>query len=237
VSWRWCAPKTGLLPRLELFVNLGKSGYADSFGGAVSDLGRNQYDARVGFSPGISPGQPRGQRPATGAPARTRAGEKALDNLNQLVELDIRNAYLEVNRTREQISAGAATRQWQEEKLRIETEKFRVGRSTNLLVAQAQRDLLVSRIDEVRAVVDYLKALTDLYRSEGILLERRGIDMPFDPALRPTTKGQYTYLPLGPLQIDDHRCQLDQPNDQPNNCGTNQPLNHPPPAAPILPLT
>jgi outer membrane protein TolC len=95
-----------------------------------------------------------------------------------LVELDIRNAYIEVNRSREQIAASAATRKFQEEKVRIETEKFRVGRSTNLLVSQTQRDLLVNRINEVNTIVNYLKALTSFYRLEGSLLERRGIVAP-----------------------------------------------------------
>jgi outer membrane protein TolC len=45
-------------------------------------------------------------------------------------------------------------------------------------VAQAQRDLLVSRIAEVRALANYLKALIDLYRQDGSLLERRGIVAP-----------------------------------------------------------
>jgi outer membrane protein len=167
--------RNGLLPRLDLFIQIGKSGYADSFGGAVRDLDGDAYDTIAGIT-GEYPlfnrgGRARHERAVLG---REQA-QKALHNLNQLVELDIRTAYLEVNRTREQISAGGATRQWQEEKLRIETEKFRVGRSTNLLVAQAQRDLLVSRIDEVRTVVDYLKDLTDLYRLEGSLLERRGV--------------------------------------------------------------
>jgi outer membrane protein len=87
----------------------------------------------------------------------------------------VRKAYIDVNRTRQQIAASTATRQFQEEKNRIETEKFRVGRSTSFLVAQAQRDLLSSRIAEVKAVVDYLKALTDLFRMDGSLLARRGL--------------------------------------------------------------
>jgi outer membrane protein TolC len=70
------------------------------------------------------------------------------------------------------------TRRFNEEKLRNETEKLRVGKSTNFLVAQAQRDLLVSRIAEVEALVNYLKALVDLYRQDGSLLERRGISAP-----------------------------------------------------------
>ena len=53
-----------------------------------------------------------------------------------------------------------------------------MGKSTSFLVAQAQRDLLASRIAEVRAIVNYLKALIDLYRQDGSLLERRGIAAP-----------------------------------------------------------
>ena len=70
------------------------------------------------------------------------------------------------------------TRKFNEEKLRTETEKLRVGKSTSFLVAQAQRDLLVSRIAEVQALANYLKALIDLYRQDGSLLERRRISAP-----------------------------------------------------------
>lgn len=170
--------KNGLLPKLDLFITLGRSGYADSFGDAVSHLDGDSYDTQVGLTLDYPPGN----RAAKARHARARytrqRAEKALDNLKQLVTLDIRIAFLEVNRTRRQIDASSATRRFQEEKLRIETEKFRVGRSTNLLVAQAQRDLLSSRLDEVRAVVNYLKALTDFYRLEGTLLERRGVHVP-----------------------------------------------------------
>jgi outer membrane protein TolC len=49
-----------------------------------------------------------------------------------------------------------------------------VGDSTCLLVAQAQRDLLESQIDEVDAVIAYRLALIQLYLAEGTLLGRRG---------------------------------------------------------------
>jgi outer membrane protein TolC len=99
-------------------------------------------------------------------------------NLAQLVQVDVRSAYIEVTRAKEQISATAATRALQEEKARIEAEKFRVGKSTTLLVAQAQRDLLSSRITEIETITNYLKALIELHRLEGSLLERRGIIAP-----------------------------------------------------------
>ena len=169
--------KNGVLPKLDLFITLGRTGYADSFGDSVNGPGDEGLDSQVGFTLNY-PFYNRGAKARRDrAQYSKQRAEKALDNLKQLVALDIRIAFIEVNRTRQQIEASTATRKFQEEKLRTETEKFRVGRSTNLLVAQSQRDLLSSRLDEVRAVVSYLKALTDFYRLEGTLLDHRGIRM------------------------------------------------------------
>jgi len=170
--------KNGLLPRLDLFINLGKTGYSDSFGGSVSDISKDGYDLLAGVRFEYPPRNRDARARRERADVRREQAAEALENLAQLVQLDVRSAYIETNRAKEQIYATAATRQFQEESLRIETEKFRVGRSTNLLVAQAQRDLLSSQISEIRAVVTYLKALVDLHRLEGSLLERRGIVAP-----------------------------------------------------------
>jgi outer membrane protein TolC len=94
------------------------------------------------------------------------------------VQGDVRGAYIEAQRTREQIDATMATRVAQATKAQVEEEKFKVGKSTSLLVAQAQRDLLIAQISEVQAVTGHLKALVALYRLEGTLLDRRYISAP-----------------------------------------------------------
>ncbi|MDH7599092.1 MAG: TolC family protein [Sedimentisphaerales bacterium] len=168
----------GLLPRLDLFIDLGKSGYANSFANSLSDLDGHGYD----YSIGLQLAYPLGNRTARARYTRVVAtGQQlrlALENLQQLVEVDVRSAYIEVERTRQQIQATAATRLLQEEKLRAESEKFKVGRSTSLLVAQAQRDLVASQIAESQALANHLKALVRLFRLEGSLLQRRGLDVP-----------------------------------------------------------
>jgi len=171
--------RNGLLPRLDLFVTLGRTGYADSFGRSVeaTDEGRN-YDVFAGVQFLYPPINREARAQHNRAILSRQQSLEAVDNLAQLVEEDVRSAYIEVNRAREQIPATAATRQFQQEKVRAETEKFRVGKSTSLLVAQAQRDLLQSQIAEVQAVTNYLKALVNLHRLEGSLLERRGIAAP-----------------------------------------------------------
>jgi outer membrane protein TolC len=176
--------QNGLLPLMDLFITLGKSGYANSFGESVSNIKKDSYDALAG----IRFNYPVFNRDAEALHRRAQLtreqAQKALENLSQLVEVDVRTAYIEVNRTKQQIAASSATRMFDEEKLRTETEKLRVGKSTSFLVAQAQRDLLVSRIAEVRALANYLKALIDLYRQDGSLLERRGISAPGREAVK-----------------------------------------------------
>ncbi len=170
--------QNGMLPLMDLFITLGKSGYANSFGESIRDIDKDSYDALAG----VKFNYPVFNRDAKAQHRRAlltrEQSQKALENLSQLVELDVRTAYIEVNRTKQQITASSVTRMFDEEKLRTETEKLRVGKSTSFLVAQAQRDLLVSRIAEVRALANYLKALIDLYRQDGSLLERRGISAP-----------------------------------------------------------
>jgi outer membrane protein len=170
--------KNGLLPKMDLFITLGKTGYADSFGSSVSNITDDYYNVLAG----VAFQYPLRNRDADARYRRSMLrkdqGLEAVDNLEQLVELEVRTGYIEVTRSREQILASSASRRLQEEKLRIETEKLRVGRSTAFLVSQAQRDFLTSQITEIIAVANYLKALVALYRLEGSLLERRGIAAP-----------------------------------------------------------
>lgn len=167
--------KNGLLPKMDLFITLGKTGYASSFGNSLSDIDENSYNAYAGISFQYPLANKGAKALHLNATLSKRQLEEAMENLKQLAEVDIRSAYIEVERAKKQIEATEATYTLQEEKLRTETEKFRFGKSTTLLVAQAQRDLLESRIAKTKAIVTYLKSFVELYRLEGSLLERRGI--------------------------------------------------------------
>jgi len=169
--------RNGLLPRLDLFVALGKTGYDDDFFGSFGDLGGPNYDVAAGLSLSqfVDDQTARGLHRA--ALANRQQAAAAVQNLEQLIELEVRLAANEAERTRQQITASAATRRLQEATVEAEIERFDVGASTTLLVAQAQRDLLISQIDEVRAVINYRIALVELYLAEGSLLERRGIEV------------------------------------------------------------
>jgi outer membrane protein len=167
--------RNGLLPRLDLFLAFGKTGYADTFSDSFRELDGPTYDATVGVSFSQYIGRSAAQGAYEGAIASRRQAALAVENLTQLVELDVRLAANEAERARQQIDATINTRELEEETARAEVERFEVGASTALLVAQAQRDLLQAQLAEVEAVANHRIALIQLYLAEGSLLERRGI--------------------------------------------------------------
>jgi outer membrane protein TolC len=161
--------RNGLLPKLDLVFQIGKLGTMSSFSG--------NPELAAGLSLEYTPGDRAARALDQRARLESRQTQEALRNLERLAESQIRSAYLEAQYAANRVGTTATLRVLQEEKLRAETEKFRVGSSTSYLVAQAQRDLLASQLAEAQAAVDYLSAVLNLYLLEGSLLERRGLSV------------------------------------------------------------
>lgn len=170
--------RNGLLPQLDLFVSLGRTGYADSFGGSFKGETAKGWDATVGLNLGYTFGNREANATQRRSQLSTEQRKEALKNQQQLAEADVRLAHLEINRTRQQIDATAASSRLQNAKAKVEHEKLRVGSSTTLLVAQVDRDVLAAELAAISAVASHLKALIDLYRLDGSLLDRRSLSAP-----------------------------------------------------------
>ena len=169
----------GLLPQLDAFLTLGKTGYSRSFTDSVEDIpGEAGSNAAVGLALQVPIGNRAPMARRSRAVFNLDQAKAAVENFAQLVQVDVRSAYVTVANAREQVTAATATRKLQEENLKAEQEKLRVGRSTTLQVAQVQDALLASQIAEVQAIIAHMKALTELYRLEGSLLVRRSIAAP-----------------------------------------------------------
>jgi len=169
--------RNGLLPRMDLFVSLGRSSYADSFGDSWHS-GDTFNDLFAGISFDIPLRRKAERAQHTRAVLQRGQAAEALANIRQLVELEVRTAWVEVERARLKAGAAAVTRALDEEKLQAEWEKHRIDRSSAFQVARAQRDLARSRIAEVESLAEGRKALAELARLDGSLLDRRSILVP-----------------------------------------------------------
>ena len=93
------------------------------------------------------------------------------------IATEVTNAALQIDAIQERIDASIAARELAEEQLRAEESKFDVGQSTNYFVVQAQRDLSTARDTELRAILDYQKALIEFERVQRTSLTRAGISI------------------------------------------------------------
>ncbi len=143
------------------------------YGDALSQLSGFDYrDWQVGlsFSYPIGPDQAHAEH-AQAQPDVTRQRETIRQQEVQIAQ-EVRTAVRQVQTNRRRIDASRAARELQEASLAAEQKKFEVGMTTSYFIVQAQRDLAQARANELRAIIDYNKAIVAVERAQGTLIER-----------------------------------------------------------------
>lgn len=84
------------------------------------------------------------------------------------VATEVTNAALDVESALKRLDAARLTRELAEKQLEAEASKFEVGMSTNYQIVQFQRDLANARNTELRAVLDYQRALVEFERVQSV---------------------------------------------------------------------
>ncbi|MCU1238801.1 MAG: acriflavin resistance protein, partial [Candidatus Solibacter sp.] len=109
------------------------------------------------------------------ARAEGRRLDKVKDQVEMLVESDVRNALQSATASRARLDAAGIARQSAEEQYASEQRQFQAGTSSVFLVLQRQTDLISARNREVRAHADFAEALANLDRATASTIEARGI--------------------------------------------------------------
>ena len=84
------------------------------------------------------------------------------------VATEVTNAALDAESALKRLDAARLTRDLAEKQLEAEASKFEVGMSTNYQIVQFQRDLANARNSELRAVLDYQRALVEFERVQSV---------------------------------------------------------------------
>ncbi len=175
--------KQGRKPSLDLFANYGTVGTGGTqlidltnnqrlptpitggYGDAVSEVFGRDFPT---WNVGVNFTYPIFNRVGRNAAAR---GELALEQYRSVIrrsELqiasEVRTASRSVETNFKRVATTQAARTLQQRRLDAEEKKFAAGMSTNFLVTQAQRDLALAEVAEIRAIADYNKSLVDFQR-------------------------------------------------------------------------
>ena len=190
--------RSDLLPSLDLVASYQRRGLAGSLnpdavslgGGPVvvptplsggsgrsySTIRENRFpDASVGVALSVPIANRTARANLAIARSRVSQGTVGVTSSEQQVGAEVRNAVFAVETARMRIDAAKAARAAAETQLAAEQERFHAGMSTNFLVLTRQNDLTNARVTETSALTDYRRAETELARSTGTLLERRGV--------------------------------------------------------------
>lgn len=103
---------------------------------------------------------------------QTQAQLKALE---LTIATDVTNAALTVRTDQQAVEAATAARDLAQKRLEAAQSKFEVGMATNFEVVQAQRDLRDAQNSELRAVLNYRKALVTFEQVQTVSASRGGI--------------------------------------------------------------
>lgn len=170
------AARNGLLPRLDGFVSYGLNSQGTGSGAWSASLDDRTYEA---FEAGLNFEMTLGNRAEKArlerARLQVRQAEARVRHLERSADAEVQNAVTEALSQLAQTAAARKEAAAREEALAVETENFRLGRSTSLDVLQVQRDYIGARVSEATAVARSLQALSALHRAEGTLAARHGI--------------------------------------------------------------
>ncbi len=127
---------------------------------------------------GVNLSYPILNRQARAASAQAQiAKDQAVASLQRLelqVAAEVRSAGRAVETNFKRAATTRAARVLAAQRLDAEEKKFAAGMSTNFLVTQAQRDLAVAEVSELRAVADYRKSLVNFERTQEAGLSGTG---------------------------------------------------------------
>jgi HAE1 family hydrophobic/amphiphilic exporter-1 len=146
------------------------------YGQSLQNLVANRYGtARIGVQVSL----PLRNRTAEAQLGRSLVEGERLgtqrEQLEQTIQVDVRNALQAVRSSEARLRAAVATREANEQQFASEQRKLDAGQSTTFLVLERQTSLTEARGLELKAQTDLNKAIADLQRATGNALRVNSI--------------------------------------------------------------
>ena len=155
------------------------------YGQSLQNLFSNDFRT---FRFGVAFNFPLRNRTAEGLLGRTVAeGRKIVSQrktLEQLIEVEVRNALQGVETGRLRVETARASREAAEKQSESEQRRFEAGLSTTYFVLERQNALSQAKGRELRAMTDYSKAAAELQRVMGTTLSSANVEVGAPPKNR-----------------------------------------------------
>ena len=176
--------RNGLLPAVNTFGLYASSGLAGNrdlaTAGAGASLNQDLVATYPEYASGLSLTVPLRNRAAQADNLRARLEERQLQvssqQLRQQISLEVRQAVIGLVQGKAQVEAAHEAVALADQTSEAERKKLLVGISTPYTVVLRERDAVIARLADIGAVAAYARALVEMDRSTGTILERNSID-------------------------------------------------------------
>ena len=167
-----------LLPTLSFQGTMGLAGLGGDYSESFT---RNFSGDFYNYGAGLVLSYPLGNRAAVSTynkrQLEAKNAEITLSNVRQQIIVGVREAVRRVQTDFKRIETTRSARIMAEKQLQAEQERLKVGLSTTRFVLDFQRDLATAQGNELRAVVDYNKSLSNLARHKATTLDRYQLEL------------------------------------------------------------
>ena len=170
--------KNQLLPNLSFQGTSGMSGLGNDAGDMANKNFSGEY---YNYGAGLVFSYQLGNRSAISQYNKRQLegmnAKASLASVRQQVIVSVREAVRRVQTDFKRIETTRSARIMAEKQLQAERERLNVGLTTTRFVLDFQRDLATAQGNELRAIVDYNKSLSNLSRNKATTLERYSIQL------------------------------------------------------------
>jgi outer membrane protein len=167
-----------LQPSFSIFGVLSSQGRQSDLTGAWSQVGNINFpEYAYGFLFSFPIGNRAAQADHQQALLVRQQSETSLQRTRDTIRMEVRNAIIGLVQAKSQVEAAHMAVALSQQTLDAEQKKLRAGTSTSYNVIRVQRDLFNAELAEVQARVGYAKALVEMDRSTGAILDKRLISL------------------------------------------------------------
>lgn len=165
--------KNQLLPTLSFQGTMGLAGLGKDYSDSVN---KNFSGDFYNYGAGLVLSYPLGNRSAWSTfnkrQIEMKNAEASMVSVRQQIIIGVREAVRRVQTDFKRIETTRSARIMAEKQLQAEQERLKVGLSTTRFVLDFQRDLATAQGNELRAILDYNKSLSNLARHKASTLDR-----------------------------------------------------------------
>ncbi len=177
--------KNKILPKLDMNGSIGFSGLGEDYNTNWDELSTAEHEI---WGVGATLTIPLGNRWASNNRTQRRLEqEQAALRLKEIelnIILEVRQALRQLKTDLKRIDATLIAQNLEQEKLKIEEQKYELGMTTSHDLLEDQAQLAQAKIRHLQAIIDYNKSLADFEEVKGTTLEKHNIKL---EELQPST--------------------------------------------------